>query len=139
MPDAQLAHTLMLLALFIPSVRAAPPNFVVLFVDDMGANQVNVPIARSHGFYSYTGDGGQIVTPNVAKLAEEGMLFQTWYSGFQVCSPSRASFMTGRLPVRIGIGMPEDKHGGAPGSPNAGHCSLRLRLAAHTVITSGDG
>ena len=60
------------------------PNIVILFVDDMGANQVNVPIARTHGFYSYTGDGGTIHTPNVARLAEEGMLFQTWYSGFQV-------------------------------------------------------
>jgi len=111
---------LVVLALVVPGFRAAPPNYVVLFVDDMGANQVNTPIARSHGFYSYTGDGGRIATPNVAKLAEEGMLFQTWYSGFQVCSPSRASLLTGRLPVRIGIGMPEDANGGAPGSPNAG-------------------
>ena len=63
------------------------PNIVILFVDDMGANQVNVPIARTHGFYSYTGDGGTIHTPNVARLANEGMLFQTWYSGYQVRVP----------------------------------------------------
>ena len=61
------------------------PNIVILFVDDMGANQVNVPIAREkHGFYSYTGEGGLISTPNIAQLAVEGMVFQTWYSGFQV-------------------------------------------------------
>lgn len=96
------------------------PNIVILFVDDMGSNQVNVPIATTHNFHSYTGDNHTITTPNVARLAREGMLFQTWYSGFQVCSPSRASLMTGRLPVRVGIGMPEDAHGGAPGSPNAG-------------------
>lgn len=61
-----------------------PPNIVVLFIDDMGQNQVNVPAARDHGFVSYTGDSGTISTPNVAKLGEEGMVFQTWYSAFQV-------------------------------------------------------
>ena len=35
-----------------------------------------------------------------AKYASEGLLFQTWYSSFHYCSPSRGSMMTGRLPVR---------------------------------------
>ena len=53
------------------------PNIVILFVDDMGSNQVNVPIATTHNFHSYTGDNHTITTPNVARLASEGMLFET--------------------------------------------------------------
>jgi arylsulfatase A-like enzyme len=74
---------------------------VILFVDDMGANQVNVPIAREkHGFYSYTGEGGLISTPNIAQLAAEGMVFQTWYSGFQV-RPSKRYWLTVQY-LRVG-------------------------------------
>ena len=58
------------------------------------------------GVYGYSGDGGNISTPNLAKFASEGLLFQTWYSTFHVCTPSRASMLTGRLPVRLGIGAP---------------------------------
>ena len=68
---------------------AAKPNFLVFFVDDLGIDQVAVP--KPSGFVGYTGNGGTISTPNVAKLASEGMLFQSFYASFHVCSPSRAS------------------------------------------------
>ena len=51
------------------------PNFLVLFVDDMGINQVSV---ATPGLYGYSGDGGTISTPNIAKLAADGMTFQSW-------------------------------------------------------------
>ena len=70
----------------------------------MGLAQIDVP--KPAGIYGYSGDGGNITTPNLAKFASEGLLFQTWYSSFHYCSPSRGSMMTGRLPVRLGIGIP---------------------------------
>lgn len=86
---------------------AAKPNFVVLFADDMGINQISVDkTAYSEEVYGYAGDGGKIDTPNVARLAKEGLLFQTWYSSFHVCSPSRASMLTGRHSIRSGVGVP---------------------------------
>ena len=85
------------------TAMAALPNFLVLFVDDMGINQLNLGDAR---LYGYTGDNGTIDTPNIRALASGGMTFQSWYSSFHVCSPSRASMMTGRLSIRAGVGLP---------------------------------
>ena len=79
-------------------------NFLVLFVDDMGLNQIDVPHPST--VYGYSGDNHTISTPNLASFASEGMLFQNWYSSFHYCSPSRGSMLTGRLPVRLGIGIP---------------------------------
>ena len=95
---------------------AAKPNFLVLFVDDLGIDQVAVP--KPAGFVGYTGNGGAISTPNVAKLASEGMLFQSWYASFHVCSPSRASMMTGRYSIRSGVGVPKDVHSTSAFSPS---------------------
>ena len=67
-------------------------------LQDMGLAQIDVP--KPAGIYGYSGDAGNISTPNLAKYASEGLLFQTWYSSFHYCSPSRGSMMTGRLPVR---------------------------------------
>lgn len=71
------------------SARAV--NFVVLFADDMG-----------YGDQSYAGHP-TILTPNLDRLAAEGLVLTNWYSAFHVCSPSRAAMMTGRLPIRSGI------------------------------------
>ena len=79
---------------------AAKPNFLILFVDDLGMNQIQVP--ASQRTYSYTGSNGTISTPHISRLASEGMVFQNWYSAAHLCSPSRAAMMTGRLPIRSG-------------------------------------
>ena len=96
---------------------AAKPNFLVFFVDDLGIDQVAVP-TRPPGFVGYTGNGGAISTPNVARLASEGMLFQNWYASFHVCSPSRASMVTGRYSIRSGVGVPKDVHATSAFSPS---------------------
>jgi hypothetical protein len=62
----------------------------------MGLAQIDVP--KPAGIYGYSGDGGNITTPNLAKFASEGLLFQTWYSSFHYCSPSRGSMM-----VRVSV------------------------------------
>eukprot|EP01051_Picozoa_sp_SAG22_P017436 SAG22_NODE_2689_length_2310_cov_1.448666_2_plen_353_part_00 len=83
------------------AASAAPkPNVVILFVDDMGIDQIEVPASQRQ--YGYTGNNHTISTPHISQLASEGLVFQTWYSAFHVCSPSRAAMMTGRLPIRSG-------------------------------------
>jgi arylsulfatase A-like enzyme len=81
---------LMVLALLALAVCAEKPNLLILFADDLGV-----------GDLSYAGHP-TIQTPNIDQLAMEGIRFTQWYSGFHVCSPSRASMMTGRLPIRNG-------------------------------------
>ncbi len=67
------------------------PNFVVVFIDDMGYGDV--------GVYGATG----FETPNLDKMAAEGMRFTNFYAAQPVCSASRAGLMTGCYPNRIGI------------------------------------
>jgi arylsulfatase A len=93
------------------------PSFVILFVDDMGIDQIEVP--ESQCAYGYTGNNHTIKTPHISQLASEGLVFQNWYSGYHICSPSRAAMMTGRLPIRSGC-VPgvfsADAVGGLPGN-----------------------
>lgn len=76
-----------------PSVSGgvgSKPNVVVLFADDMGVGDLGV---LGHPTIS---------SPNLDKIANGGVRFTAWYSGFHICSPSRAAMMTGRLCVRSG-------------------------------------
>ena len=90
----------LLLMMALPSER---PNFLVLFVDDLGYDEINLAPARRPALGGYSGYGGRVQTPALAALAEEGMVFDSWYSGWHLCSPSRAACLTGRLPPRTGI------------------------------------
>jgi arylsulfatase len=74
------------------SVQAAPsrPNIVLIYCDDLGYGDV--------GCY-----GSRIPTPNIDRLAADGMRFTHFYSGNPVCSPSRTALLTGRYPVRAGV------------------------------------
>lgn len=67
------------------------PNFVLIYLDDMG-----------YGDLSLTGATGYR-TPNIDKMAKEGMLFTHFYSPQAVCSASRAGLLTGCYPNRIGL------------------------------------
>ena len=66
-----------------------------------GLDQIEVPEAQAP--YGYTGNNHTTKTPNTYRLAKEGLGFQNWHSAYHICSPSRASMMTGRLPIRSGI------------------------------------
>src|SRR5690349_15777807 len=68
-----------------------PPNIVVFLVDDLGATDLG---CFGSTFYE---------TPNVDRLAATGMRFTAAYSACPVCSPTRASMLTGRYPQRTGI------------------------------------
>lgn len=85
-----------LLALgFLPfiAVRAQDrlPNIVVIFADDLGYGDL--------GVYG----NPTIRTPELDRMATEGMKFTQFYAGASVCTPSRAALLTGRLPVRSGL------------------------------------
>ena len=70
---------------------AQKPNFVVIFADDLGYGDL--------GVYGST----TIRTPNLDRMAAEGMRFTDFYAAAPFCSPSRASLLTGRYPVRAGV------------------------------------
>jgi len=67
------------------------PNVVLIFMDDMGYGDL-----ASYGAINYE-------TPNLDKLAMEGMRFTNFYAAQAVCSASRAGLLTGCYPNRIGI------------------------------------
>ncbi len=67
------------------------PNFIIVFADDMGYGDLACygnPLTR---------------TPNIDKLAEEGIRFTDFYAGASLCTPSRAGLLTGTYPVRNGM------------------------------------
>lgn len=68
-----------------------PPNIIIIFVDDLGYGDLSC--------YGHP----TIRTPNLDKMAAEGMRFTQFYVGANVCTPSRAALLTGRLPVRYGL------------------------------------
>ena len=74
---------------------AAPrraPNFVIVLCDDLGYGDISL-------------DGrGPIKTPAIAKMAQEGVYLSDYYAPANLCSPSRAGLLTGRYPVRTGLG-----------------------------------
>jgi arylsulfatase len=70
---------------------SAPPNIVLIFMDDMGYGDLSV-----YGALNYR-------TPNIDRLAAEGMRFTNFLSAQAVCSASRAALLTGCYPNRLGI------------------------------------
>ena len=67
------------------------PNIIILFADDMGYADLS-----SFG-------SEETNTPVLDRLASQGMKFTNFYAGSAVCSPSRASLLTGRFAVRAGV------------------------------------
>lgn len=84
--------------------RSKLPNVVLIFMDDMGYGDL-----ESYGGFPYK-------TPNLNKLAAEGMRFTNFYAAQATCTASRAALLTGSYPNRMGI------HGAfMPWSPIALH------------------
>ncbi len=85
-------YALGLLAL-APSVQAAAlqPNIVLILIDDLGWMDLSCQGSR---YYE---------TPNLDRLAAQGMRFTNAYAACAVCSPTRAAVQTGRYPARLGV------------------------------------
>ncbi len=84
---------LLLLISILAAARAAesPLNFIVMLVDDMGATDLGCTGSK---FYQ---------TPQIDRLAREGVQFTRAYSACTVCSPTRAALLTGKYPARLHI------------------------------------
>ncbi len=67
------------------------PNLIIIYCDDLG-----------YGDLSCFGSK-EIRTPHLDALAKDGVRFTDWYSNCPVCSPSRASLLTGKYPARAGV------------------------------------
>ena len=74
-----------------PEESTNRPNIVFLLVDDLGWNDVG---CYGSTFYE---------TPNIDQLAQDGMRFTDAYAACPVCSPTRASILTGKYPTRLNI------------------------------------
>ena len=70
---------------------AGKPNVVVVFVDDLGWSDLSCYGSKFHE------------TPNIDRLAKQGAMFTRAYASCCVCSPTRASLMTGKYPQRVGF------------------------------------
>ena len=77
--------------LALPPGRLAPPNIVFILADDLGWRDLGCSGSTFHE------------TPNLDRLAARGMRFTDAYAACPVCSPTRASLMTGKYPARFPI------------------------------------
>ncbi|MGM0378060.1 MAG: sulfatase-like hydrolase/transferase [Bacteroidota bacterium] len=77
------------------------PNIILIVADDLGYNDVSC--YRNSNFDGHYENAPTSQTPNIDKIAEQGMRFTDFYCGAAVCSPSRAALITGRNATRVGI------------------------------------
>ena len=81
-----------LMAVLLPVARVnkttSPPHILFFVVDDLGWSDV--------GFH-----GSKIQTPNIDKLASEGVVLDNYYV-LPICTPTRSALMTGRYPIHTG-------------------------------------
>jgi uncharacterized sulfatase len=72
-----------------------PPNVILILADDLGINDIST--------FGGGVAGGLVPTPNIDRLAAEGVNFTNGYAGNATCSPSRAMLMTGRYATSTGF------------------------------------
>ena len=72
-------------------IRAEKPNILMILVDDLGYGDLSC--------YGAT----DLNTPNIDNLMSRGMRFDQFYANCTVCSPTRASLLTGRYPDLVGV------------------------------------
>ena len=92
-----------------PQSQNAKPNVIIILTDDQGYNDV--------GFNGCI----DIPTPNIDRIANNGVKFTNGYVSYAVCGPSRAGLITGRYQDRFGFGRnplfaPKDSLQGLPRS-----------------------
>jgi arylsulfatase A-like enzyme len=76
----------------MPTAKASQPNILVIWGDDIGISNLS---CYSHGLMGYQ-------TPNIDRIAKEGMMFTDSY-GEQSCTAGRSAFITGQSVYRTGL------------------------------------
>jgi len=71
--------------------ESSPPNILIIFTDDLGYGDLSIQGATD------------MRTPNIDNIAKKGMIFKQFYANSPVCSPSRASLLTGKYPNMVGM------------------------------------
>lgn len=105
------------------------PNIIIILADDLGYGDL--------ACYGHP----TIRTPNLDRMAQEGMRFTDFYSAGEVCTPSRAALLTGRLPIRNGMCSDKrrvlfpDSAGGLP----AGEITIARALKKQGYATGAVG
>ncbi|GAB2511151.1 sulfatase-like hydrolase/transferase [Paramicrobacterium agarici] len=97
------------------SAQKASPNVVILYSDDLGWGDLP----------SFGAD--ELETPFLDSLCHAGVRLPQWYSNSPVCSPSRASLLTGRYPAHAGVESILGGERGTPGLPPQETLASRLR------------
>ena len=92
-----LRKNLIFIFVFVTTILSAQtrPNIIYIMADDLGYADLSC-----YGRKDYQ-------TPNLDKLASQGVKFMNAYAAAPVCTPTRAAFMTGRYPARIKVGLYE--------------------------------
>ena len=91
---ASLLATIVLAATVCAQSSTDKPNILLIYVDDMGFGDL--------GCYG-SETGSETKTPNMDRLATDGIRFTNFLTAANVCSPSRAAMLTGRYPTRCGL------------------------------------
>jgi arylsulfatase A-like enzyme len=106
-----------------PAQTPDRPNIVLIMCDDMGYSDL--------GCY-----GGEIATPNIDRLAEEGVRFTQFYNAARCC-PTRASLLTGQYPHAAGVGAMVSDQSARRGDAYLGRLNDRCVTIAEVLKTSG--
>ena len=93
----------LLLTLFVAGAFAQRPNIVVIVSDDQGYGDISC--------YEHP---DEVSTPNMDRIAAEGVRFTSGYASCPVCAPTRAGLMTGRYHQRYGFYTAADSRTGLP-------------------------
>lgn len=124
---------LLSLLIAFPILATEKPNIVFILADDLGIKDLSI---EGSEFYE---------TPHIDAIAKAGMRFTNGYSTCQVCSPSRASIMSGQYPARVGItdwigaatGMKWKRNDKVLPSENGSRLPARITTVAEALKSGG--